>query len=404
MQFDKNINNTENNFIRNSSSMLNNIFGTEEVTPFWVADMNFTIAPSITAEMQRLVDRSQFAYEFNAKAIFNAISQWYQKRHQLTLNPDNFVQVTGVLTGIGLLIRELTNKGDTVLIQTPAYHQFSKVITTADRQVIKSPLKINNGKYEMDFDDLENKLANPRVKLMILCNPHNPVGRVWTKPELQRLVDIAERHDVTIISDEIHADIIYSGHSFNSLMSLAPEKHVALIGSPSKTFGMQSISNGYIYTANEGIQKDIRALAESLYIDHGNAFTTFSTIAAYEKGADWLDSLLIYLEKNVDWINAFVAKELPNVSLFPVEGTYQVWLDFSQTGLEGSALTKLFGKAGFGAAPGSWFDSEGSQFARMNIAAPLADIKNAFKQLKEVLEQPSEANQSSECGNSTGCC
>jgi cystathionine beta-lyase len=167
---------------------------------------------------------------------------------------------------------------------------------------------------------------------------------------------------------------------------------------------MQSISNGYIYTANEGIQKDIRAVAESLYIDHGNAFTTFSTIAAYEKGADWLDSLLIYLEKNVDWINAFVATELPNVSLFPVEGTYQVWLDFSQTGLEGSALTKLFGKAGFVAAPGSWLDSEGSQFARMNIAAPLADIENAFKQLKEVLEQPSEANQSSEFGSSTRCC
>lgn len=178
MLLDQNINNTENNFIRNSSSMLNNIFGTEDVTPFWVADMNFTIAPAITAEMKRLVDRSQFSYEFNAKAVFNAISQWYQKRHQLTLNPDNFVQVTGVLTGIGLLIRELTNKGDTVLIQTPAYHQFPKVITTADRQVIKSPLKIINRKYEMDFDDLEHKFSDPNTKVMVLCNPHSPVGRI----------------------------------------------------------------------------------------------------------------------------------------------------------------------------------------------------------------------------------
>lgn len=409
MNFDKKRSVTKNSFVRNSEAMLNGIFGTTDVTPFWVADMDFPVANPIKEELQRLVDRGQFAYEFNSKGVFTAISDWYQRRHDLSLNVDNFVQVTGVLTGIALLIRELTDEGDSVLIQTPAYHQFSKVISTANRNVLKSPLKIVNNNYQMDFEDMEQKMAASEVKVMILCNPHNPVGRVWRKEELEQVVQLANKHHVTIISDEIHSDIIYSGHKFTSLMTIDANKHVALIGSPSKTFGMQSISNGYLYTENTKLLANMKAFAESLYIDHGNAFTTFATIAAFEKGEAWLDAFLGYMQGNIDWINDFLWSELPQVKMFPIEGTYQVWFDFSATGLAGDELTKVFGKAGFGASPGSWFDGDAKHFARMSFASPRSEIKQAFERLKDVLEQtavPVSGNNKCESNKATsaGCC
>ena len=404
MKFNQKKDDTTNSFIRNNHSMLTSIFGTDDVTPFWVADMDFTIANPIKAELQRLVDRGQFAYEFNSQGIFQAISRWYQRRHDLNLDEENFVQVTGVLTGIALLIRELTEEGDSVLIQTPSYHQFPKVITSAGRDVVKSPLSIIDGNYVMDFDDLEVKLSEPTTKVMILCNPHNPTGRVWRHEELDKVLEIADRHNVTIISDEIHSDIIHSGYKFVSLMSLGAKNHVALIGSPSKTFGMQSISNGYIYTENSRILTSMRKLTESLYLDHGNAFTTFATIAAFEKGEEWLDELLQYLQGNIDWIKQFLVANLPLVKMFPVEGTYQIWFDFSATGLTDDSLLKVFSDAGFGASPGTWFGGESKAFARMNFANARQDIIEAFERLKIALETNSQTAVSTTRATNKSCC
>ena len=385
MQFDEKSDAAENHFIRNSESMLSGIFGTTEVTPFWVADMDFKVAEPILNELQRLVDRGKFAYEFNSKDVFNAISKWNKRRHDLNLYPDNFVQVTGVLTGIALAIRALTEEGDGVLIQTPAYHQFNKVISTAKRRVVKSALSLVDGKYEMDLQDLEQKMGEPSTKVLLLCNPHNPVGRVWRQEELVKVIKLASKYGVTIISDEIHSDIVYQGHRFSSLMSLEPQKYISVIGSPSKTFGMQSISNGYLYTEDKTLLEKLKSLAESLYLDHGNAFTTFATITAFEHGEEWFDEFLVYMQGTVSWINDFVGEALPNVRVFPVEGTYQAWLDFTDTGLSGDELIKLFGKAGFGASPGTWFDSEAKQYARISFACPRVDIQEAFQRLEKVL-------------------
>ncbi len=374
-------------FVRHDPNFLNMVFGTKEVTPLWVADMDFAVAAPIQEELLRLANRAQFSYEFNSKGVFTAISDWYKRRHDLTLNINNFEQVPGVLTAIAMLIRELTDQSDSVLMQVPAYHQFGKVISTADRKIVKSPLRNVGGLYEMDYDDLDKKLSAPEVKVMILCNPHNPVGRVWRKEEIEKLVSIANRHDVTIISDEIHSDIIYKGHRFTSLMAVDQEKHVSIIGSPAKTFGMHSISNGYVYTCNQELLDRFKKTADSMYLTHGNAFTTFATIAAPEKGGPWVDELLTYLEETVDWINQYLKEELPTIKMSPVEGTYQVWLDCSATGLAGDDLKATLGKSGFGATPGTWFDQDASQFIRVNIAAPRADIKTAFKRFKAVLDQ-----------------
>ncbi len=378
---------TGDTFVRHDPGYLNMIYGTEDVTPLWVADMDFSVAQPITDELLRLANRAQFSYEFNAKGIFAEISAWYQRRHGLMLEIDKFEQVPGVLTAIAMLIRELTEQGDGVLIQVPAYHQFGKVISSAGRKQVKSPLCYRDGRYEMDFDDLEVKLTAPDVKAMILCNPHNPVGRVWRREELERLAEVANRHGVTIISDEIHADIVYAGHRFTSLMAVNPDNHVSVIGSPAKTFGMHSISNGYVYTQNEGLLKRFKSTADSLYLTHGNAFTTFATIAAYKQGDAWVDALLVYLQGTVQWIEDFLNSELPAITMSPVEGTYQVWLDCSATGLPGDVLKATLGASGFGATPGSWFDDDAAQFIRVNIAAPRTDIESAFRAFKTEIDR-----------------
>lgn len=384
-RFDKAPAKTGDTFVRHDPNFLKMVFGTEDVTPLWVADMDFAVADPIQKELQRLVTRGQFSYEFNSKGVFKAISAWFDRRHGLQLNPENFEQVPGVLTALSLLIRQVSKRGEGVLIQVPAYHQFGKVISSAGRDVVKSPLINRDGVYEMDFDDLETRMSEPSVTAMILCNPHNPVGRVWRRDELEKLVEIANRHGVILLSDEIHSDIIYSGHHFTSLMAIDAQNHVSVIGSPAKTFGMHSISNGYVYTENEAVLSAFKATADGMYLTHGNAFTTFATIAAYENGDAWVDELLAYLEGTVRWIEEFIRTDMPNVRMSPVEGTYQVWLDFKDTGLEGDALKAKLGASGFGATPGTWFDSDALTFIRVNIAAPRAEIQAAFEKFRDAL-------------------
>lgn len=261
--FDKKTEQNKDMFIRHDQDMLNNIYGTTDIKSYWVADMDFAVANPITEELRRLVDRGIYAYEFNSKGIFEALVNWNKVRHNLTLNSESFIQVPGVLAGIGLLLREYSEPGDGVLIQTPAYHQFAKIIASANRTVVNNPLVIKDGKYQIDYDDFEHKLKNDNVKIVLLCNPHNPTGRVWKKDELQKLIDIAEKYQVLVISDEIHSDIIFSDQNFNSLMSFGYDKSIALLGSPAKTFGMHSISNGYIYTENKSLFKPIKATVDS---------------------------------------------------------------------------------------------------------------------------------------------
>lgn len=380
---------SENNFAKSNPNYLNSMFGTTDVMPLWIADMDFKVAEPISKELKRLVDRGIYGYEFNTQDVFSAIANWYLKRHNLSLDTDAFVQVPGVLSGISLLIRELSEINDGVLIQTPVYHQFNKLITTAKRKVIENPLKIVDGNYEMDFEDLELKLERENVKLILLCNPHNPVGRVWNKNEMQKLTQLANKYDVRIISDEIHADIIYSKNKFNSIASIDKlKKHIAVIGSPAKTFGMQSISNGYLYIHETHIQKQFKSLIDSMYLDHGNVFSTYATIAAYTKGENWVNELIVHLEKSNKWIKDFIHKELPEVKMFIPEGTYQVWLDFNQLGLSDEGLKHLLiNKAKLALTPGSWFGGDHSQFMRINMASPLVKIQEAFYQLKRAVKE-----------------
>ncbi|GAA4278656.1 MalY/PatB family protein [Aquimarina mytili] len=378
-------NDYEHQFAKSNPNYLKSMFGTTDVVPFWIADMDFKVTEPITNELQRLVDRGIYAYEFNPNEVFKAIADWNLKRHQLQLNSKSFVQVSGVLTGIALLIRELSNEGDGILVQTPVYHQFYKLINTANRKIVRNPLNIVDGKYQMDFEDLEQKLRAENVKILLLCNPHNPVGRVWNQKELEKLIQLAKAYNITIISDEIHSDIIYSNAKFNSIASLS-DKHIAILGSPAKTFGMQSISNGYLYIPNQDVFSKVKTTIESMYLDHGNAFSTFATIAAYTKGEDWVNELVRYLEKSVKWIQNFILNEIPQVKIFVPDGTYQIWLDFSDLNLSEDDLKDLvFNKAQLALTPGAWFDDNHQNFMRINIASPLSKLQDAFTNLKTAI-------------------
>ncbi|MGX9520883.1 MalY/PatB family protein [Vibrio mediterranei] len=373
---------TQNNFIKHDSAMLNQFYGTNDVVPYWVADMDFPIANPITQELQRLVDREVYAYEFDSSRVFAAIARWNETAHNLSLDPNHFVQVPGVLSAIALLIREFTQQGDGVLIQTPVYHQFRRLIESAGRVVAGNSLKIEDGHYTIDFDDFEQQLKQGNAKMVLLCNPHNPVGRVWTRSELQTMVDIARRYDVIVVSDEIHADIVFDDHTFTSIVSLGYEKAISIIGSPAKNFGLNSIANGYIYTDNDALYQQIKSTVSSLAIDHGNALTTYATIAAYEKGREWFEGYLQYTQTTVHWIAEFVASSLPDITMYKPEGTNQIWFDFSKLQLAPDTLKSLLvNEAKMGLTPGAWFGETNPNYYRMNIAADREQIQASFARL-----------------------
>ncbi|OIQ27573.1 MAG: aspartate aminotransferase [Bacteroidetes bacterium MedPE-SWsnd-G2] len=379
------------NFAKSNPNFLKGMFGATDLMPLWIADMDFEVAPPIKEALQELVNRNRYAYEFHPENVFKAISNWNLKRHNLQLNSNAFIQVNGVLTGIAVLIKTLTKPGDGVMIHTPVYHQFFKVINACERTVVSSPLKIENQHYKMDFDSMESHLKSAKVKLILLCNPHNPVGRVWTSEEITQLVQLADKYHVTVISDEIHSDIVYKGAKFNSIAAIDKNKnHIAIIGSPAKTFGMQSIANGYLYCPNRSKFKQIRAEVTAMYLDHGTVLSANATIAAYTKGEDWLEELLIYLQQTLEWIEDFLKTELPQIKLLKPEGTYQIWLDFSALGFTDDELKHLIiHEAKLGLAYGDWFDPSYTQHMRMTFASPLAHIQKAFFQLKEAINSKS---------------
>ncbi|MBJ2146358.1 PatB family C-S lyase [Vibrio sp. IB15] len=384
----------DNAFIKSKPQMLMNMYNTTDVFPYWVADMDFQIAEPITQELNRLVERGVYSYEFHEQAVFETLSKWYAKRHGLNLSADKFVQVPGVLSGIALLLRQFTNEGDGVFIHTPAYHQFANLVNKAGRQVVNSPL-INGGQsYQIDFDGMEQQIIEQQVKTMIFCNPHNPTGRVWTPKEIEHVIEIAKRHDVLIISDEVHSDIIFEGHAFTSLTSFDYDKVIALIGSPAKTFGMHSISNGYVYTNNEALFEAFKANVAAMHLDHGNALTTFATIPAFEKGEEWLDGMLVYLQETVKWITEFAEKRIPQLKVFQPQGTYQVWFDFSALGFSKEKLKNtVFEQAGMGLTPGGWFGVESYHFMRMNIATSRDNIEKSFEALADALNSAEQAER-----------
>ncbi|HWQ60940.1 MAG TPA: PatB family C-S lyase [Negativicutes bacterium] len=351
---------------------LERVFGTDDVLPFWVADMDFAAAPGITAAVQAKARHPVYGYHTKEESFFQAAMAWEHRRHGLALERNWVINTPGVVSSLGAAVLALTAPGDKIVIQPPVYPPFFSCVTRNGRQVVENPLRERDGRWEMDLADLESKLG-PDVKMLVLCSPHNPVGRVWTRGELLALGEVCLRHDVTIVADEIHCDLVFSGQSHVPLATLGPELAARCVTffAPSKTFNIAGTYTSLAVVSDPARREKYFALLAGLGISAGNLFGLAAAEAAYKTGEDWLDSLLPYLEANADSLVDFVSRELPGVRVTKPEGTYLAWLDFRDRFADQGELKRfLIGDAKVGLNDGLTFGRQGKGFARFNFGCP----------------------------------
>lgn len=359
----------------------------EDVLPMWVADMDFKTAPEILEAMQKSVEFGIFGYSIPPFSYYEAIAAWFQNRFAWDAKPEWIVKTPGVVFAISMAVRALTDKGDAVLIQQPVYYPFRAVVEDNARVCINSPLVLNGGRYEMDYEDMERKITENQVKLFILCSPHNPVGRVWSVEELEKVIAICKKHGVFIISDEIHCDFTYPEHSHTVLAKLAGDylDHVIVCTSPSKSFNLAGLQLSHIFIPDEKVREAFKKELHIIPYDESGTLALIAGRAAYEKGADWMDELKSYLLENVRYVRGFLQEHLPKIKLIEPEGTYLLWLDFREYGLSTEELQrKMLHEAKIWLDEGTMFGEEGAGFMRVNIACPKVTLEKAMEQLKEV--------------------
>ena len=363
-------------------------FGNDELLPFWVADMEFKAPPVVCDSLVKRAENGIFGYEYRPDSLTDAVVHWFEQRHQWSISSTDLCFSNSVLNAISILINLHTEPGDGIIIQPPVFFEFRLTIMDNRRKVVRNPLKLVDNHYQMDFDDLEEKAANPRTRMLILCNPHNPVGRVWTREELQRLADICNKHQVLIIADEIHSDIVYSGYKyipFASLSEAVAQQSFSCL-SPAKTFNIASVTDAMVVIANEQYRKQYQDFAGRYLFHKNNAFNTIAMESAYSQGGAWLDELLVYLQANLDYLERYLKENIPQVKLIKTEGTFLAWLDFRELGIETKALEKFIAQeAGIAINPGYWFGRQGAGFARMTIACPRAMLKEGLARLERAI-------------------
>ena len=384
MNFDETIDRSQYPTMKWSSAFLAEHFGNEEAIPMSVADMDLKAPPAVIEQLQKRVMHGIFGYEFKPESYFAALESWYENRHGWKLDRRQIEECPSILNGISILINQHSNVGDGVILQSPVFFEFRMVIRSSDRKIVKNPLKLAEGRYQMDFDDLESKAANPKNKIMILCNPHNPVGRVWSEAELQQAAAICERHGVFVIADEIHGDFAFPPHRYTPFLTVsesAAQNSAACI-SPAKTFNMAGMVDAMTIIPNKSHRRLFHEFAHRYQINKINVFASIATEAAYVHGSDWLDALLVYLQENAALIREFLQTNELNVSLIDPEGTFLAWLDFRGLGLDAKSLESFLSqKAKIALAPGYWFGREGAGFARMSIGCPRSTVERALDNL-----------------------
>ena len=361
----------------------------EGVLPFWVADMDFRTAPPVIEELARRVQHGIFGYTDPGADYRAAVWNWMKTQHGWTPAEGSLTITPGVVFALGMAMQSFTAPGDAVLIQQPVYYPFSSIILGNDRQLVNSPLVLKDGHYEIDFVDFEQKITSKNVKLFLLCNPHNPAGRVYTRDELQKMATICLQHGVTIVADEIHNDFIRKGYEHTVLASLGDDiaQHVVTCTAPSKTFNLAGLQISNIFIENESMRQKFRATIDHAGYSQPNALGMFAAQAAYEKGLPWLEALRDYLEQNYQKTKAFLAKHLPKVTLIEPEGTYLLWLDFRAYGLSAKELDDIIvHEANLWLDSGHIFGKDGEGFERLNIACPWATLEQGLKQLAKAFQ------------------
>ena len=359
-----------------------------DLIPMWVADMDFRAPEVVTDALRERVEHGVFGYSMPTAGYDTAVIDWFRLRHGWEARAEWIVKTPGVVFALATAVSALTGPGDAVLVQPPVYFPFFDVVKNQGRRLVENPLRFENGRYEMDFPDLERKLRDERVKLLLLCSPHNPVGRVWTPEELRHLAALCERYDVLLVSDEIHCDFAFSETPHTVTLRACPEiaERTVMCTAPSKSFNLAGLQTSNLFIPNEGLRSRFRAALDRMAVNGPNALGLVAGEAAYRGGAAWLDACRRYLRGNLDCLRDFLRERLPEIKLVEPEGTYFAWLDCSALGLEPEALDKFITeRAKLWLDAGTMFGRGGEQFQRVVLACPRATLQTALERLERAV-------------------
>jgi cystathionine beta-lyase len=367
----------------------NTLFGTNDVIPMWVADMDFETPDFIKKAVRKRADEEVFGYTFRGDSYAEAICQWQERHHQWDVNKSQILFSPGVVPGLALAVLSFTKPGDKIIIQSPVYTPFFSTVKDNNRELVINELVNTDGHYTMDFERLESQIDD-KTAMIILSNPHNPVGRAWSKEELEKLVDICEAKNILIVSDEIHSDLVFNPHKHIPLASISEKaKHRTItFMAASKTFNIAGLSTAYVIIQNRGIRKQFDQALEAYHLFLGNIFGNVATEAAYREGEEWMSQMKSYIESNMDFVIDYLNKHLPQIKCKKPEATYLMWLDFRNLKMGDDSLNQfLIEKAGLGLNRGDSFGEAGSGFMRLNVACPRATVEKAMEQLKEAISK-----------------
>jgi cystathionine beta-lyase len=363
--------------------------GVEDVIPMWIADMDFACAPEIVEAIKARAAHPIYGYTVRTDAWYNGLINWMKKRHDWSgIQRDWICFSPGVVAGFNMTIQAYSHPGDKVILQPPVYYPMKNAIFNNGRQMVENPLKIVNGRYVMDYEDLEKKIDG-RTKMIILCSPHNPVGRVWTRSELEQLVEVCERKDIVIVSDEIHLDLILGKikHTPTAIVSEKAMQRTVTLVAPSKTFNVAGLTNSAAIIPNKKLRDAFLNVLQNNSVGGGNIFGAVAQEAAYAHGEPWLEELLIYLRGNLKYLEDFLAEKIPVLKVYPLEGTYLAWVDCTDLGMDDASLKEfMLKKAKLWFDEGTMFGSGGSMFMRINIACPRSTLKIALERLEKAVK------------------
>jgi len=358
------------------------VFGTGDVVPLWVADMDFSVPAAVREALAERAAHPIYGYTVYPESLYEALIAWQQSRHGWKVERDWIVMCPGVMPSVHAAIIALSQPDDVVIVQPPVYGPFFGVAKSVGRRLMLNPLRFDDGRYRFDLEHFE-RCAAEGARLLLLCSPHNPVGRVWQADELQALLEICGRYAVTVVSDEIHADLVYPGKQHQPLAGLSDGgvKIVTAVA-PSKTFNIPGLGLSALIVPDEKDRAAIAKVFDMLHVSAANPFSIVAFETAYRSGAAWLDDLLGYIEANYQFVRMFLQQHLPLIKLTELEGTYLLWLDCRAMGMNDEQLQQFFVRqAGVGLSPGIIFGKQGSGFMRMNIAAPRSVIAGALEKI-----------------------
>ena len=361
----------------------------ENVLPMWVADMDFRTAPTIVEALQRRVAHGIFGYTKVPETYYDAVVRWFENRHRWRIDPRWIIYTSGVVPALSAIIKALTVPGDKVIVQTPAYNCFYSSIRNDGCELSANNLIYRDGRYSIDFDDLEAKVADPKAKILLLCNPHNPVGRVWTPEELRHIGDICLRNGVFVVADEIHCELTYEGYDYTPFASLSKrfQQNSVTCVSPSKAFNLAGLQISNLFIPNDSLRRRFKRELDAAGYSQLGIMGLVACEAAYAHGGEWYEAVLKYIKANIDYTREYVDNNIPGVHMSEHEGTYLVWLDFRDLGLSPAEQEHLIvDEAGLWLDGGSIFGKTGIGFERINVACPRATLKEALERIERAVK------------------